>query len=145
MNQFEHFFKPIVDVGLFTFGLANAGVVLSGDAFMGSQMWIIFLSLLIGKTIGIWLFSLVGIKFGLSLPAPMTLKMMVVVGIVAGIGFTVALFVTTVAINSGGIDASVQDMLKLGALMSFTAGPIAWIVAKIFGVEKIEGPQSTGH
>ena len=101
MNAFEHFFKPIVDVGLFTFGLANAGVVLSAQSFTGAPTWIIFLSLLVGKTVGIFLFAFVGTRLGLSLPKPMELKQVVVLGCVAGIGFTVALFVTTVAMQSG--------------------------------------------
>ncbi len=144
MNAFEHFFKPIVDVGLFTFGLANAGVVLSASSFTGSPTWIIFLSLLIGKTVGIFLFAFIGTKAGLSLPAPMKLKQIWVLGCVAGIGFTVALFVTTVALQTGDpallerfAEAGTGDMLKLGALLSFAAGPVAFVLAKVIGLERI--------
>ncbi len=144
MNAFEHFFKPIVDVGLFTFGLANAGVLLSMASFTGEPTWIIFLSLLLGKTIGIFCFAFAGTKLGLKLPAPMNLKQIVVLGCVAGIGFTVALFVTTVALQSGSTEmiasfkaAGTGDMLKLGALLSFAAGPIAFAISKAIGLEKI--------
>jgi NhaA family Na+:H+ antiporter len=144
MNAFEHFFKPIVDVGLFAFGLANAGVVLSMSSLTGSPTWIIFLSLLIGKTVGIFLFAFIGTKAGLSLPAPMKLKQIWVLGCVAGIGFTVALFVTTVALQTGDpallarFDvAGTGDMLKLGALLSFAAGPAAFVLARIIGLERI--------
>lgn len=153
MNDFEHFFAPIVDVGLLTFGLANAGVVLSGESLMGSATWVIFLSLLVGKTVGISLFSWIGSKAGLTLPEPMTLKQVPVLGCVAGIGFTVALFVTTVAY--GTLPAEMQqlwaevhvtDMLKLGALLSFAAGPIAWLMAIALKVEKIHAnPADAGH
>ena len=149
MNQFEHALAPIVDVGLLTFGLANAGVALSAQSFTGSVTWIIFLSLLVGKTFGIFGFAWVGNKFGLSLPEPMTMPQVIVLGCVAGIGFTVALFVTTVALGTGAIDISqaphVGDMLKLGALLSFAAGPIAWVLSKVFGVEKIEGEAAVQH
>lgn len=148
MNAFEHFFKPIVDVGLFTFGLANAGVVLSGAAFGGAPTWIIFMSLLIGKTFGILLFAFVGVKVGLSLPAPMKLPQVIVLGCVAGIGFTVALFVTTVALQSGSSElleayrqAGTGDMLKLGALLSFTAGPLAFGISKLIKLERIDSPE----
>lgn len=152
MNHFEHFLAPIVDVGLLAFGLANAGVVLSGESFTGGATWAIFGALLLGKTFGIFGFSWVGSKFGLSLPKPMTLPQTLVLGCVAGIGFTVALFVTTVALGlapSQGweITESTADMLKLGALLSFTAGPLAWIMAKFLKVEKIhgEGTVEIGH
>ena len=145
MNAFEHFFKPIVDVGLLTFGLANAGVMLNGEAFTSKPTWIIFGSLLVGKTVGIFLFALIGTKLGLTLPKPMNLKQVVVLGCVAGIGFTVALFVTTVALQSGEADmlqafAEVKtgDKLKLGALLSFAAGPIALLISKAMKLKRIE-------
>lgn len=148
MNKFEHFFAPIVDVGLLTFGLANAGVALNAGSFAGSVTWVIFLALLIGKTAGIFSFSWVGSKFGLELPKPITMPQVVVMGCVAGIGFTVALFVTTVALGLAPLQGwhlpdHVGDMLKLGALLSFAAGPIAWVLAKITGVEKINGDEPT--
>lgn len=143
MSNFEHFFKPIVDVGLITFGLANAGVALSGQAFTSSPTWIIFCALLFGKTLGILFFAFAGTKMGLKLPKPMNLKQVIVLGCVAGIGFTVALFVTTVATD--GQDAlkaaKVDDMLKLGALLSFLAGPIALGISKAIGMKRIETPE----
>ena len=147
MNDFEHFFKPIVDIGLLTFGLANAGVVLSGAALTGLPTWIIFSSLLIGKTSGILLFAFIGTRLGFSLPKPMSLKQVIVLGCVAGIGFTVALFVTTVALQSGSSELLAQykiahtgDMLKLGALLSFAAGPIALLLSKALGLKRIGSP-----
>lgn len=148
MNNFEHFFKPIVDVGLFFFGLANAGVVLGMDAFTGTATWVILLSLLVGKTVGISLFSFIANKLGLDFPEHMGMKHIVVVGSVAGIGFTVALFVTTVALQSGVIPDQYADMLKLGALLSFSAGLIAVILGKVFKIEKIHpatGSSEHGH
>lgn len=143
MNEFEHFFAPIVDVGLIFFGLANAGVLLNAESFGGSITWMIFLSLLIGKTFGIFSFSWVGRLFGLSLPKPMTMPQVLVLGSVAGIGFTVALFVTTVALGLSEAQGWVlpdgaDDMLKLGALLSFSSGLVAFILSKILGVKRIE-------
>ena len=51
--DFEHSFKLFVDLGLFCFGLGNAGVLFSQT---NSLTWIILLSLVIGKTLGITLF-----------------------------------------------------------------------------------------
>lgn len=142
LNQFEHFYSPVVDVGLIGFGLANAGVLLNGASFGGSITWTIFLSLLIGKTLGIFTFSWIGSKFGLKLPSPMTIPQVIVLGCVAGIGFTVALFVTTVALGLSAkqgwiLPPGTGDMLKLGALLSFAAGPIAFVLSKLLRVERI--------
>ncbi len=137
MNRFEHAFEPVVDVGLFGFGLANAGVLLSGEAFASSATWVILAALLIGKTVGIWLFSAAGSSLGLTLPKHMDLRTMVAVGMVAAVGFTVALFVTSVAIGTRAVPGELGGMLKLGALLSFAAGPLALLVAKATRVEKI--------
>ncbi|MGM0557168.1 MAG: Na+/H+ antiporter NhaA [Myxococcota bacterium] len=147
MHDFEHFFAPIVDVGLFTFGLANAGVVLSTESFMGSTTWAILLALLLGKTFGIFGFAWIGSKFGLDLPKPMTMPQTIVLGCVAGIGFTVALFVTTVAVQVMEIPQNYADMLKLGALLSFAAGPIAYLISRLMKVERIDTdtPAQTHH
>jgi NhaA family Na+:H+ antiporter len=144
MKGFEHFFKPLVDVGMFTFGLANAGVILSGESLSGSPTWIIFVSLMVGKTLGVTLFAFLASKAGLSLPKPMNFKQVVVLGCVAGIGFTVALFVTGVALKTGTAELQayydshhIADMLKLGALMSFFSGFAAIGLGKVLGVKKL--------
>ncbi len=148
MNRFEHGFKPFVDVGLFGFGLANAGVVLSAEAFTSSPTIVILLSLLIGKTVGITLFAFVANKAGLQLPEHMTMKHIPILGMTAAIGFTVALFVTTVFVGMSTnphIDV-VAGELKLGALLSFSAGPIAYLMAALLKVEKIHhSPTAGGH
>ncbi len=140
--------KPIVDVGLFGFGLANAGVLLTGEAFASEATWTIFLALLVGKTVGITAFAAVASLLGFELPRHMTMKHVVVLGCVAGIGFTVALFVTTVAVGTGEVPVEFAGMLKLGALLSFAAGPAALVLAKIFKIEKIhqaDGAPAPGH
>lgn len=138
MNSFEHYFKPIVDVGLFGFGLANAGVVLGLAPFLGTPTWIILLSLLIGKTLGVYFFSMLGTFIGLRLPEGMSLSHQIVIGMLAGIGFTVALFVTSVVISTNASwPQNIGDMLKLGALLSFSAGPIGYLLARMLKVKKI--------
>lgn len=146
MNRFEHFISPIVDVGLLFFGLANAGVLLNGEALTGSITWLIFLSLVVGKTVGIFAFTFAGEKMGLKLPAPITMPQVAVIGCVAGIGFTVALFVTTVALGQAPaqgwhIDETTAGMLKLGALLSFASGPLAWGLSLLTHVEKLHTPE----
>jgi len=72
----------------------------------------------------------------------MTSRDLFVLGCAAGIGFTVALFVATVAFRPGPI----QDAAKMGALGSFAAAIITWIVGKIAGVERVANASArTGH
>lgn len=144
LNRFEHAVGPVVDVGLLMFGLANAGVILSYTSLTGALTWIIFLSLVLGKTLGIFTFCWGAGKAGLRLPEHVGQKQVLVIGLTAGIGFTVALFVSTVAIGLAGeqgwiLPAGTDDMLKLGALLSFAAGPLAWLLSKLTGVKRMTG------
>lgn len=129
LDNFEHFFKGFVDFGLFFFAFANAGV---GFSSVGTVTWIIFASLIIGKTIGIFFFSFVAEKIGFSLPKGMNLRHLIVTGIIAGIGLTVALFVAGAAYNGSTIEF--QGPAKMGALFSGFGFLFAWIAAKLLGV-----------
>ncbi len=128
LNEFEHFFKLPVDLGLFGFGLANAGVTFSS---VGNATVAVLLALLVGKTVGIFGFSAVGHMLGFKLPQGMNFRSLIVVGLTAGLGLTVALFVAGVAFT----DPSLQGAAKMGALASVVAAPAVLILAKLFGVK----------
>jgi len=97
--------------------------------------------LLAGKPIGIFLFTVVACRFlGLELPKGMTLRDLVVLGFMAGIGFTVALFVATVAFPAGVI----LDAAKMGALFSFGASILSLLVAAPLRVGRFSGSVDEG-
>jgi NhaA family Na+:H+ antiporter len=127
MNRFEHAFKVPVQFVLLLFGLANAGVPFGS---VGSGTWIVFISLLAGKPIGILVMTVLGVKLGLRPPGGLTTAHTVVVGVTAAIGFTVALFFTTAAFDPG----SVLDEAKMGALLSFAAAPAAILLGRAMGL-----------
>ena len=127
MNRFEQFFKVPVQFILFFFGLVNAGVSLGG---IGTGTWIVVVALLIGKPLGIVLSSVLSIKAGLRAPGGLTTVHTVVVGVAAGIGFTVALFFATSAFVPGPI----LDEVKMGALLSFFAAPCAILLGRSVGL-----------
>jgi NhaA family Na+:H+ antiporter len=130
LNEIEHALKVPVEIILGLFGLLNAGVEFSS---MGPATWLVLLGLLIGKPVGIFLFGWLAAKpMGLGIPEGMRLIDLVVVGCVAAIGFTVSLFVASVAFDAG----PVQDAAKMGALFSFFAAVISIIVGKMLRVEK---------
>ena len=130
LNEFEHRFKRPVDVMLFFFGMANAGVVLRN---FGPGTWFVLTSILIGKPLGILAATGISTLLGLRLPKTVTWADIVVVGVVAGIGFTVALFFATAAFPYGRL----LDETKLGALLSFGAFCLAFGAAKALNVGRM--------
>ena len=135
LNEFEHFWKMPVEVILGLFGLANAGVVLSS---LGTGTWLVLAGLLVGKPLGITLMTLLAEKgMGLEKPAGMDYRHIVSLGMVAGIGFTVALFVSVAAFPDPG---AVQDSVKMGALLSFAAAPLAILIGKSLRIQPMALP-----
>ncbi len=133
LNAFEHWWKNPVEIILGLFGLANAGVVMSS---VGTGTWLVLLGLLVGKPLGITVFTWVAQRLlGLEIPAGMNYRHVVSLGMVAAIGFTVALFVSTAAFDgSNPALAPYLDSAKMGALLSFIAAPIAFFLARSLGV-----------
>ena len=122
--DFEHNVKWIVDFGLFGFGLANAGVLFSS---VNSITWIILISLIVGKTVGITLFALIAHLCGFKLDKNINISTLILVSMIAGIGLTVALFVSNVAYEA---HPTIKDAAKMGALFSILSFFIAFILSK---------------
>jgi NhaA family Na+:H+ antiporter len=118
LDVFASWWRVPVQVVLFFFGLANAGVPLSS---VGSVTWMVAGSLIAGKPVGVLLLTAVAVAAGLKRPDGLTYADAAIVGITAGIGFTVALFFATAAFPPG----PVLDEAKMGALLSFVAAPLA--------------------
>jgi NhaA family Na+:H+ antiporter len=140
LNEFEHFWKTPVEFFLGAFGLANAGVVLSS---LGTGTWLVLAGLLIGKPLGITGLTLFAEKvLKLEKPAGMDYRHVVTLGMVAGIGFTVALFVSVAAFTVPG---AIQDSVKMGALLSFAAAPLAIILGKTLGIRPVKIVSAEEH
>lgn len=129
LASFVHEWKIIVDIGLFMFGLANAGVHMSA---FGTATWLVLSALIFGKTLGIFTFSALCQALGFPLPQGMSKKHLLVTGIIAGIGFTVALFIAGEAFA----DPHLQGAAKMGAMLSIGALPLGMGVAHLLGIRK---------
>jgi NhaA family Na+:H+ antiporter len=127
MNRFEHAMKVPVQFVLLLFGLVNAGVLLSS---VGNATWIVLSSLVVGKPLGIVLLTFLALRCGLRAPGGLSYLHTFVLGIAAGIGFTVALFFATAAFPPG----PPLDEAKMGALLSFLAAPLAIGVGRLAGL-----------
>ena len=120
------------------FALANAGIELSGDSLrdaLGSGVTIgVVFGLVVGKVVGISLFTIAAVRLGISaFPSGATVRHIVGVSAIAGIGFTVSLFVTGLAFD----DLLLQDEAKVGILAGST-------IAAIVGVVILLGARSSG-
>ena len=132
LNHVEHILKHPVEIVLFFFGLMNAGVEFSSIA---EPTWLVLAGLIVGKPVGILLFGWFAAgPMRLGLPQGMRTIDLFVIGCVAAIGFTVSLFIASVAFDPG----PVQDAAKMGALFSFAAAIISIVAGKLVGVQKQE-------
>ena len=99
------------------FALASAGVVIDAAALrdpLASRVTLaVALGLLVGKPLGITLFSWLAVKSGLAvLPPGVGWGAIFGAGILGGVGFTMALFITTLAFEAPGLAAA----SKLGVI-----------------------------
>ena len=128
LEQFEHQLKLFVDLGLFFFAFANAGVAFGS---INAVTFIVLASLIAGKTLGVSFFSWAATKFGFPLPAGMGMRHLAVAGMVAGLGLTVALFVAGKAFAGPPF----QDPAKMGAVLSAGVALLALAAAAVLKVK----------
>lgn len=106
------------------FALANAGIALSADSITSPSavMGGVAVALVAGKFFGVTLFSWLAVRLGIGrLPDGARWGHIMGVGAVAGIGFTVSLFITGLAYD----DVAVQDEAKIGILVASIVAALA--------------------
>ena len=110
------------------FAFANAGVFIDTSAVNGSVFGGVLLGLVVGKPVGIFLFSLAAVKLGIGrLPPGVSWRHLAGLGVVAGIGFTVALYVTGLSF----VDPVLTSSAKLGVLAASTiAGTLGFLALR---------------
>lgn len=122
-QRLEHAMHPFVSfVVMPVFALANAGVSFGGlDADAVFSTWVapgVALGLLAGKPLGIVLSVLLLTRMGVTRPAGLTLRRVVGLGFLASIGFTMSMFISTLAFT----DATMLLQAKLGIFAASIAG-----------------------
>lgn len=114
------------------FALANAGVQIGGD-LMANISWSVatgtILGLVLGKPIGITLFAWLATRSGLgTLPAGAGWRSLVGVSFLGGIGFTMSIFIASLAFPRS---AALLDSAKIGILVaSLVAGLAGWALLR---------------
>lgn len=120
---------PWVAFGIMpVFALANAGVSISGgslDAASWNVVTAVAVGLIVGKPVGVLLASWLTLRLRMGmLPAGMTLWHLVVLGVVAGVGFTMALFIAQLAFT----DERLLAAAKLGVLAASGGAAVLGLV-----------------
>lgn len=117
------------------FAFANAGVDLSGmsaSLLLSPVPMGIALGLFLGKPLGIMLFSVIAVKLKLAvLPDGITWQQIIPVSVMCGIGFTMSMFISSLAFTGEG--AIYGDYARLGILL----GSIASAVVGYFWLSKV--------
>jgi NhaA family Na+:H+ antiporter len=87
--------------------------------------------LILGKPVGIFLFSWISVKVGLAkLPASINLKQVFAVSVLCGIGFTMSIFITGLAFE--GLDEVYSTYSRLGILIgSTTAALLGYFMLRV--------------
>lgn len=101
----QHFLhKPVPFLILPLFAMANTSIAIDDSwqtGLMQANSLGIIAGLVIGKPLGIWLFSFIGVGLGLcSLPTDLKWKNIIGAGFLAGIGFTMSIFITLLAFDN---------------------------------------------
>lgn len=136
LHQLEHAMAPwIAFVIVPIFALANAGVPLQGDLTVLATSKVplgVALGLVLGKPIGIMLASWMAVRLGLgALPRGVTWKHLHGAAWLGGIGFTMSLFIATLAFPSrDDLNASKLAILVGSAIAGVVGLLILWSASK---------------
>ena len=127
----EHRLTGIVAFGVLPlFALANTGIVIPKgwyESLFSHNSLGIMLGLMVGKPLGIFLFSFLAVTLGLSrLPEGMTWKHVLGAGIFGGIGFTMSMFVTLLAFNDPALVVSSKIAIMMASIVSAIVG-VVWL------------------
>lgn len=129
LSRLEHALHPWVAFAIMPiFALANAGVALGGGelaALTSAEALGIISGLLIGKQVGIMAFTWAGTRLGwISKPAGLTWRQIYGASWLAGIGFTMSLFITSLAFEDPEIIAIAKISILVASLLAAVGGAL---------------------
>ena len=131
----------IVILPLFAF--INTGIILSGEATNPTAPVSlgILLGLCVGKPLGIAAFSFVAVKLGWArLPQGIRWLQIVAAGLLAGVGFTMSIFIATAAFSGDTLESAKLTIL----IASFIAGTAGYLLLQFAGGGTSESTRSQG-
>ncbi len=131
--------KPVSLFILPLFALANTAILIEpgwAEGLFSDSSIGIFFGLVIGKPLGIFLFCLLAVGIRLSsLPADVNWKQLIGAGMLAGIGFTMSIFITLLAYEDPEIIVSAKIAILISSVVAALAGLI-WLNSILKGPKK---------
>lgn len=129
VQRLEHALHPCVTFLIMPlFALANAGVVIASNslpALMDNQSAGIILGLVLGKPVGIMLFSFLVIRLGMAtMPVGATWRKMLGVAVLGGIGFTMSIFIDNLAFADPSMVAVGKIAILIASVMAAVLGSL---------------------
>ncbi len=130
LQRFENTLHPWTVFGIMPlFALANAGVAIGADfsSMVEEPLALgVALGLLVGKPLGIMVFSVVAVRLGLAaLPSRVHWLHVLGAGCLAGIGFTMSLFIANLAMGGTDLLEAAKISILVGSLLAAVLG---WLV-----------------
>ena len=140
LQELEHALMPFVTFAILPlFALTNAGVSLESEALglLAEPMSLgIILGLVLGKPLGIWLFAWAGVKLRIAeLPKGIRLLNVASVGCLAGVGFTMSLFIATLAFEEVALVDAAKTAVLAGSLLATLIGSVLLLLTTSPGQE----------
>lgn len=140
-SQLQHWLhNPVAFIVIPIFALCNTAIVISKDwihNFSESYSLGIIFGLVLGKPIGIFLFTYLSVKLKIThLSEDLSWKKIIGVGLLGGIGFTMSIFVTLLAFEDHQIITNSKFMILIGSLISGLIGFI-WLKKSLSNVNPL--------
>jgi NhaA family Na+:H+ antiporter len=132
--RLQHFLhKPVAFFIRPLFAIANTCIAINSDWHEGlnhPNTIGIILGLVVGKPLGIWLFSFLAVSLGIcSLPKDLKWSSILGAGMLGGIGFTMSIFITLLAFKNDGEEVITYSKIAI-LIASFIAGTIGFLWLK---------------
>ncbi len=142
LERLEHILHPWVGFLIMPlFALANAGVPIASGELANPISVAVALGLFLGKPVGVLLFSLMAVKLGFArLPAGVSWRVLLGGGFLAGIGFTMSLFVTGLAFHQ---EENLVAAGKLGTLIGSVCSAIVGTAILLRGLRREAKPDNS--
>jgi NhaA family Na+:H+ antiporter len=136
LQKLEHALQSWVALAIMPiFALANAGVALSAHSLSGESLPVllgIVFGLVLGKPIGLLGAAWLAVRAGLAdLPQGVTWRQMAGVAVLAGIGFTMSLFIAALAFAQPDLLATAKLGILIASLLAGSAGLVLlrWVTS----------------
>lgn len=136
----QHFLhKPVAFIILPIFALANTAILFNGniiETLTNPNSLGIALGLIVGKPLGIFVATFLAVRFGFSkLPTDLNWKSILSVGLLAGIGFTMSIFITLLAFDN---EVIINNSKLVILISSLTAGLLGLLSLRLTFKNKTE-------